>query len=307
MVGAALVSGCGDDLAPYSRLDRLRLLAMKAEPASPLPGETAALAALAFAPAGEAIAHRWSWCPVPAPADQGYACPLDHATAARVLGPYLDPGLAGALPSFELGAAATASLANPFSAAGLDALCAAGIATPDYAASVDCEGGFPLTVVLDLHTTAAALRAGFVLRLPTTAAPERNHNPAPAALLLGGTALTEPPLTLAVAPDQRLELSADFPAAEAELRSIPAYEGAPGQRLERLTASWFSDHGSIETDRTSFIDGETTLADLARNRFTAPAADAWPADGLVELAVVLRDDRGGAGWLVRRVALERTP
>ncbi len=67
----ALSHGCSDDFAPYSSLDRLRILAMQAEPPTPLPGETAALSALTFAPAGEVPAVHWTWCPVIAQASDG--------------------------------------------------------------------------------------------------------------------------------------------------------------------------------------------------------------------------------------------
>ena len=190
----ALASGCGDDFAPYSQLDRLRVLAIQAEPATPLPGETALLSALTFAPGGEPVAHHWSWCPAPAPAGKSYACPVDQATAAQVFAPYLDPALG--LPSLDLGSAASASFANPFSAAGLAALCATGVASAAYAQGFDCEGGFPVTVVLDASTSAATLRAGFVLRLPVGTPPETNRNPLPTAITLAGQALAEPPLSI---------------------------------------------------------------------------------------------------------------
>lgn len=301
----ALALGCGDDFAPYSQLDRLRVLAIKAEPATPLPGETALLSALTFAPGDEPVAHRWSWCPAPAPARDSYACPLDQVTAAQVLAPYLDP--AAGLPSFDLGGAATAAFTNPFSAAGLVALCATGVAGAAYAQGVDCEGGFPVTLVLDASTSVATLRSGFVLRLPVETPPETNGNPLPAAITLAGQVLADPPPTIRVAPGQTIDLGLDIPPAAAELRSIPAFEGDPGQRLERLTASWFADQGRVDTARTSFIDGETTLAETGRNQWTAPKATEWPASGTVWFAVVLRDDRGGAGWLSRRVLLEVGP
>jgi hypothetical protein len=300
-----LTPGCGDDFAPYSELDRLRVLAIQAEPASPLPGETALLSALTFVPGGEPAAYRWTWCPTTAPAGSSYTCPLDQATAAQLFAPYLDPALG--LPSLDLGSAATAAFTNPFSAPGLAALCATGVAGGAYAQSFECEGGFPVTVVLDVGTATATLRAGFVLRLPVGTPPEINHNPMPGTLALDGTVLGDPPQPVRVAPGQTVDLAADIPPSAAELRSIPAFEGDPGQRLERLTASWFADEGRIETDRTSYIDGETSLAETGQNRWTAPDTADWPADGAVQFAIVLRDDRGGVGWLLRRIVLEAGP
>jgi hypothetical protein len=302
-----LLAGCSNDFAPYSQLDRLRVLGIQAEPATPLPGETTVLSALVFAPAGEAVAYRWTWCPASAPAGSGYACPLDEAQAGQAFAATLDLAVGTALPSLELGSAATASFSNPFSLSALAGLCAAGLDSPIYAQSFDCEGGFPVTIVLDVSTTAAALRAGFVLRLPVGDAPELNHNPAPAGLQFAGAGAADPPSVIRIVPSQTIDLHLDIPGAAVETRSIPPSEGAPGQRPERLVASWFADSGEIDVARTSFIGGETSLEPIAHNRWTAPSAAAWPASGVVEFAVVLRDDRSGVGWLVRQVSLEPGP
>jgi hypothetical protein len=299
----ALSHGCSDDFAPYSSLDRLRILAMQAEPPTPLPGETSALSALTFAPAGEVPAVHWTWCPVATQASNSYACPLDEATAAQVFA----ASLAAPLPSLDLGDAATATLSNPFSAAGLAALCRAGLESVPLASAIDCEGGYPITVVLDASTATASLRAGFVLRLPAGDPPELNRNPIPVGLALAGVPLGDALTPLALDPEQTVELQVAVPADAAELRSIPASEGPPGQRLERLTTSWFATSGKIDKARTSFIDGVASLEQMSSNRYTAPAAEAWPADGVVEFVAVVRDDRGGQGWLARRVLLGGAP
>jgi hypothetical protein len=306
-LGLLALAACSDDFAPYSQLDRLRVLAIAAQPATPLPGETAGLAALTFAPGGESVTYHWTWCPAAAPADNGYVCPLAQAEAEQAFAAVLDATANGRLPALDLGTAATAAFTNPFSLSGLAGLCAVGLASPIYAQSFDCEGGFPVTIVLDVATASASLRAGFVLRLPVGDTPELNQDPYPAGLRLANVALLEPPAILPVSPGRTVDLHVDVPAEAVETRSIPPSEGPPGQRLERLTASWFADGGRIDKARTSFIDGETTLAEMASNHWTAPSPAEWPASGTLELAVVLRDDRGGVGWLVRQVILEQAP
>jgi hypothetical protein len=297
------LSGCADDFAPYSSLDRLRILGIQAEPATPLAGQTATLSALTFAPAGEAISLRWTWCPVAAKASDAYACPLDQATASQVLGTFLDTSVGTDLPSLDLGSGVMASLTNPFSTAGLAVLCGEGLQSPAFTGGFDCDGGYPVTVVLDASTAAGALRAGFVLRLPASAAAEINHNPAPTGLELGGLPLANAPTVVQLAPGATVDLHLDVPANTPELRAIPPSEGPAGQRLERLSTSWFASSGKIDKARTSFIDGVATLDQMASNRFTAPAAESWPAGGLVEFAAVVRDDRGGEAWLSRQVLL----
>ncbi|HEY5281510.1 MAG TPA: hypothetical protein VIM14_01855 [Polyangia bacterium] len=298
---------CSNDFAPYSELDRLRVLAIQAEPATPLPGEKAALSALTFAPAGQGVAYHWTWCPAAAPAGNDYVCPLSQAEADQAFAFALDPSVASEMPSLDLGSSETASFVNPFALSALAGLCATGLASLIYSQSFDCEGGFPVTIVLDVATASATLRAGFVLPLPFGDTPEVNHNPYPTGMELGGAPLVEPPVAITVAPGQTIDLHVDIPADALEIRSIPPSEGPPGQRLERLTASWFAVSGKIDKARTSFIDGETTLDQTASNSWTSPKAADWPASGLVEFAVVLRDDRGGVGWLVRQAVLEQGP
>ena len=301
------LGACSSDFAPYSDLDRLRILAVQSEPATPLPGETAVLSVLAFAPAGEVPAFHWSWCPVVARADQTYACPLDQPEAERIFAPFLDPAGSQVLPSLDLGSAPMAALNNPFSLATLAGLCADGINSPGYSQSIDCEGGYPSMVTVDVTTASSTLRAGFVVRFPSSSPPVLNRNPSPSGLFVAGVPLDDAAAKVVVAPSQTVDMQAVFPSDAAELRPIPAAEGPPGQRLERLTASWFADRGRIDTDRTVFIDGTVSLDQAARNRWTAPAAEDWPSDNVVRFMVVLRDDRGGVGWIVRQALVEKAP
>lgn len=301
------LAGCSNDFAPYSQLDRLRVLGIQGEPATPLPGETAVLSALTYAPAGETAAYHWSWCPAAAAVGSNYVCPLDRAQASQAFAAALDPSANATLPSLDLENATTAALTNPFAPSALASLCATGLDSPTYSQSFDCEGGFPVTIVLVVATASASLRAGFVLRLPVGDTPELNQNPSPAGLQVASVALTDPPATVKLSAGQTVDLHADIPLDAIEVRSIPPSEGPPGQRLERLTASWFADSGKIDKARTSFIDGETSLDQTSQNRWTTPKAADWPASGQVEFAVVLRDDRGGVGWLVRQVVLELGP
>jgi hypothetical protein len=314
MIGALAVSACALGLAacsskfaPYSELDRLRILAVQSDPATPMPGETAVLSALAFAPAGESPSYHWSWCPVTAQASQSYACPLDQVAANQVFSAIVDPSGGGVLPSLDLGTSPTASLSNPFPVAALSALCATGLESQGFAHALDCEGGYPIMVMVDVHTASSSLRAGFVIRLPSESPPTINQNPYPTGLSLAGIQLDDQSATIVVSPSQTIDLHAQIPADASELRAIPAAEGPPGQRLERLTASWFANRGRVDTDRTVFIDSVSPLDQTSRNRWTAPDAQSWPADNRVQFMLVLHDDRGGVGWLVRQVLLERGP
>jgi len=304
---ALVLTACSSDFAPYSELDRLRILAVQSDPATPMPGETAVLSALVFAPAGESPSYHWSWCPVTAQASQNYTCPLDQVAANQVFSTSVDPSSGGVVPSLDLGTIANASLANPFPVAALSVLCAAGLEAQGFSHALDCEGGYPIMVTVDVSTASSSLRAGFVVRLPSESPPTINQNPQLAGLSLAGIELDDQSATIVVSPSQTIDLRAQIPAGASELRAIPAAEGPPGHRLERLTASWFADRGRIDADRTVFIDGVSPLDQTSSNRWTAPDAQHWPADSRVQFMLALRDDRGGVGWLVRHVLLERAP
>jgi hypothetical protein len=286
--------GCSGDFAPYSNLATPRVLAMRSEPAMPGPGIPARFAALTYVPAGAPATYQWSYCPVAARAADRYACPLPWDAAAAVFGP--------TLPAYDLGTGATADFQHDLDPAALARLCATGIATPAYAGAVDCDLGFPLTVTLDQTTGGQTLRAAFQVYLPIDDQAVPNANPGLEDLLAGDLPVGA---ALAAAPEQAVVFTVK-PAADAvEARPIPAFEGAPGTRAERLTFSWFAEAGSWDKDRTAFLDGETPLADATRNTWTAPAADAWV--GPAWFHVVARDDRGGVSWISRQVTLGGQP
>jgi len=294
----ALGSGCSNDFSPYSKLDRLRILAVRAEPPTPMPGQDCELTALTFAPGGAPISYHWAFCPVTASAKEDYRCPLPEASAQQIL---------GGSPAYDLGTGDATRFTNGLSVDLLAGTCASGIDLPGFTQAVDCDPGFPVTVVLDAATETDALRAGFTMRLPASTPPELNANPIVTGLMLAGQPLPEDAAAITVKEGATLDWSTELSDDSIETRPIPASEGGNGQRRERLTFSWFADAGRIDQDRTVYIEGNTTIEQATRNRWTAPAAAEWPASGTAHLSVVVRDDRGGVGWLSRSISLGREP
>jgi hypothetical protein len=285
----AFLIGCSDGFDPYSKLSSLRVLGVRSQPAMPRSGESASLQALVYAPAGQEVAYHWSLCPVAAKVKDQYACPLSPEAAAGVFG--------AGLPAFDLGVAPEATLAHGLAPAALASLCAQGISTAGYSDSVDCDLGFPVTVVLDVSSGQESLRAAFSVYLATRDdGSNDNHNPSLLDLTAAGATMSD---VLSLAPDQEIPMAASLAADAVESRPAFPFESGTGPRTERLTFSWFADTGSWKKDRTSFIDGETTLADAATNPWTAP--DVLSATGT--FMVVVRDDRGGVGWLERKVSI----
>jgi hypothetical protein len=290
----ALLSNCSSDFAPYSELDRLRVLGIRAEPATPPLGGACQLDALTFAPDGDAIAYHWWFCPVVVQAKDDFRCPLGEATAQEIF---------GTSPVFDLGTAETANFTNTVAPELLASFCANGIDRAGFAQAITCNPGYPVSIVLDVATSGDALRAAFTVNLPSSPTPEINTNPTVLGLSVGGQSLTEQPIQLSLPESRSVELSAQLSPDSVELRPIPPAEGGDGLRPERLTLSWFADTGTIDQARTVYIDGETTMDQATHNRWTAPGPAAWPAQGLVQLSVVVRDDRGGVGWLSRQIQL----
>jgi hypothetical protein len=294
----ALCSACSNDFSPYSKLDRLRVLAVRAEPPTPLPGQDCELTALTFSPDNEPVSHRWSFCPLSALAKDDYRCPFPEAAAQQVF---------GISPAYDLGTGDEARFTNDFPIEALSGYCASGIDTTGFTQAVECNPGFPVTLVLEVATGTDALRAGFTVRLPASTPPELNSNPTLTSMLLAEQELSAGTTVVTTEADAVLDWTANLAADAIETRTIPTSEGGGGRRLERLTFSWFSDAGSLDQDRTVYIDGETTLEQATRNRWTAPSASQWPASGTVHLSVVARDDRGGVGWLTRAISLVQEP
>jgi len=121
---------CGDrDFNKPARLDKPRVLAIKADPPQPSFGVATTLSTLLYQPPLERVAdacpnptettYEWSWCPWPVSANDNYACPLPEENF-RVL--YASLGL-GQPPSYSLGTGATVTFTNPFPATVLYALC----------------------------------------------------------------------------------------------------------------------------------------------------------------------------------------
>jgi hypothetical protein len=293
-----LFISCSNDFPAYSRLDRLRVLGVSADPPNPSTGQLCRLDALTFAPPDRPISFHWSFCPVLAEAKTGYTCPLTEASSGDLF---------GASSPFDLGTAETTSFINPFAADTLGNLCANGVDGDGYAAAVNCDQGYPVSILLDVATADDSLRAAFTVFLPASPEVEKNANPALLGLVLAGQALPDAPLVLSLPEGKAVDLSAQLSNEAIELRSIPPAEGAPGRRPERLTLSWFADAGSMDQDRTVFIDGETSIEAATRNRWTPPKQNEAPPGGLIHFATVVRDDRGGVGWLTRQLRLEVTP
>ena len=330
LIAAAL--GCAPELLDdTSRVRSPRVIAVRAEPAEPAPGEAVTLRALVVAPDGTVGEPplRWSFC-----------------TARRALatpGPVHPACLAEADPALQsVGSGATASGTLP-----TDACRLFGPEPPDdrqggggRPVDPDVTGGFYLPVQMVLSGAAPAVfqarigcRPGGLSQTESaelTRRARRNENPSIASLVatMEGRAITvDEGAAVEVAPGAAVRLAvtwATCPASarcgdgvcgEEETRATCADDcttprgcgGAEGYARfdlatrtvvtarEVLRASWFATEGAFGAPRTGSDGGARSV-----NEWTAPATA-----GTVRGWVVLRDDRGGADWRAFSVRVGR--
>lgn len=295
---------CGDSFTPYNEVRELRVLAMRASPASPAPGETTTLDALVVSPSGEALTYAWSWCPLVGTASEGYPCLVDEA-ALRAELDQASAGIGATLPTFDLGIDATATLPHTVSPLIWQQVCGSLQSWGLAAAELDCLTAFPVTVLLKVQTATAELRAKKTVRLRYDVDGAGNNNPTVTGLALQrpqGSVTLDDLGTATAAADTAHDLRLDVPETAAE--SVTEADGSVSR--ERLLFTWFLDTGTMDAERTTFIDGQVSLEEAAQNIWTTPRA-AEIAVNPATFWVVVHDSRGGVAWTSARVTIEVAP
>lgn len=163
------VLGQACDPQPEERpfyIDRLRVLAIRAEPMTITQGEPATISALVRQPGAPSYQYSWSWCPYRPKASQRYACPVTYAryqelikAAAARFDVEVDESWLAQIPPFELEGVATPSFGHALAPDQVQGLCflttlaALEIDTSlqDYFHTMPCEIGFEVTVRLALR------------------------------------------------------------------------------------------------------------------------------------------------------------
>lgn len=292
-------AACGDSADPYNRLTDLRVLAIRADPPTVPLGQAATLDALVFHPEAESAAYRWSWCPARRSFEQGYECAVSAAQFQQMTG-------AAAAPTFELGSEPTATFALSDDAATLQRLCASPVAgsTTALGGLIDCSDGLPISIGLRLTAGDQEVRAYKTIYLALDNTGHANQNPT-----IDGVALapedSAPNAAQALAagdPEQTVTLSEAYAlTAAVPVSAAEGYLGPDGNpQRESLVLTWFVQAGSTEATRTTFIDGIVDLPSLEANTWALPEPEEYQRTR-AELHLVLRDSRGGIGWLSRSV------
>jgi len=277
-------AGCGLDFDPASFVDKLRLLAVKAEPPDVAFGQMTTLSATATNPGGSAPTISWDACLLPPPPATGQAVNQDCVTL-----PEGDPMLV----SFGQGESVPATMPM---------LDVSMIGLPDQ------TNGFYLPVRVKLDADGKSLVAFYRLRIflgPLTPNPP-NQNPTLSGIF------TVPSADAGVADETALddanplvvhdgdELPLRAHVADGSDEMYVVFDGDPRTTpprtvTESIRISWFTTAGEFSDDVTGIAKPDTTLK-LDKHQ---------PASGsTIDLWVVARDERGGSDVLHRTLLFQ---
>ena len=289
--------GCDEDLDPQFLIKNLRILAISADPADLVLGETMALDALVATPGDTEVEYHWEWCPFTAGADELFACMSEEA----------DPELAAL---FDLGNAPTATLDSNDVVLLLAGICEVlGEGLDDlgeYADLLesfqlpDCELGMDITVRLTVSTgdiERVAIKRVFIwLSEPEDL--QRNRNPVIDGIVVNDQDFPEDYFVWAE-PATALDWYVDVPADALEpflLRSDPNAE----QRRESITYTFFTTAGGWKAE-SGFADDEyVNREDAGEARLVLPEESRTTP---INTYFVVRDERGGITWATRQVRM----
>lgn len=278
VLAALFAAGCNDnDFELQSELKRVRVLAIKAEPAElvfvgqDVPPEPVTFSALSYSPTGAPVSVAYALCLPGNPYDAAFECPGKDGLS---------------LPEGRL------DLADPRVQEVLAALASALGGGAADAGSADVEAalrvGIPLVVGYEARDgtqgETGVERGTRRITLRQTAQP--NQNPVIADVQVDGSVPTGP-LPLATELDLRPVL------AEGSLERYAKADG--GEVTEQPFYSWYATgNGELQQLRsqepTDGRPGEPTV------EYLTPASPQR-----ITVYVVARDERGGMGWLVREL------
>ena len=291
---------CLDEEEPPSIVRDLRILAISAEPADLVMGETMAFEALVTNPADSEVSYAWEWCPFTEGADAFYDCPVDEE----------NPEIA---ELFDLGTEPTAALDSLTASLVVAGICEAleeGLddlgeyeALLDYIDLPDCELGMDVTIRLTVSADSVeriAIKRVFIW-MSDPEELQRNRNPVIESIEVDETALAADAIFEAQA-TQELEWYVDVPADSLEsylLRSEPT----GNERRETITYDFYTTRGTWEEDKEwgSFADDDYIMREEAGKAVLR--LDHTPGGEVFNTHFVVRDDRGGIAWTTRQVTI----
>ncbi len=272
-----------DPMAQAWQIDRLRVLAVAAEPAEPRPGDTVTMTSLTVSPAVPVALSTWFVCVISEDADAG--CTIDPTLTenlstvdfasltpeeqAALYQELVDAGMVGVEPFFPpVWTVPTDTLDGLAEADRLEGL----IATVSVTAIPDQE-------VVEEGDVELAYK-----RIPVSEATTPNHNPAVAGLRVDGIDI-EAGARVAMDRGQTYAIELVFGDDAVETYAYTNADGVEESRTEEPYLNWYLQEGTF--------DQENTLYPYLSVQYTTPTDPQLPEQSLW---VVARDRRGGMAW-----------
>lgn len=260
------------DLAPAWKVDKLRILAIQAQPPEIKPGEQASFAALLIDP--EASIETTIWAQCSASEASSFGCPFDPTAldgaddpetlaAAGIIG--IEPFLP---PVYE------APLDILAGRQGRDLL--EGVNVTVNALALPAESAE--TEEFDFNAVESAFK-----RFVVSEAETPNRNPSITALEVDGEP-TDPESPILVEPGQEIEVSPILAEDAIETYAYLNFDGEREERVEEPFALWYTSDGNMVED--------TTLHPFLPATWIAPSEPGLSGT----IWVVLKDRRGGVTW-----------
>ena len=300
--------GCSEEFEPFNGVDKLRVLSLQAEPPALAEGGISVITPLVYTADDAPLTYKWSWCPIAASSSEGGGCVVDEETVKDIIASFAEDQLgddAAALLesfpfSFDLGDGPTTQFIYAIPAELLSNLCTQLISQeiPSFIGVPQCDTFFNVVIRLEVTQGETTLQAVKKIPLYIDRGRATNNNP-----YIDGVGVTADSGKTATAPLIRgkwYDLTADI--SEAVIDSYTPFpteeEPNPVAEKELLFMTWYVTGGETDAMRTSYIDGEVPFKALKRNRWKIPSEHDFPGD-IISLFLVLQDEQGGAGWLVR--------
>lgn len=260
---------------PQSLVERLRVLAVRADPPETDPFGTVELTALVADPQGQGRALQFSWA----------VCLLEFGTEASDIecpGPDSYP-LPGEGPRTTL---SLPDLLAWLVEKGIDLEQMDELPEDMRPAEIPLYVGFEVTAGgLRPETTRAVKRV--TVRIESQEEP--NQNPVLEGLLVNGVAVTDDPMQIGSHPKVTLT-----PVADENTRQTYLRQGEQEERLEDFLFAWYSTAGEFKSRRT-ILEVDNRGNRLDENEWDLPGQA-----GPVTLWLVVRDGRYGTDWLELR-------
>lgn len=277
-----VLAGCtSSDMAESWQLDRLRILAVRAEPAEPRPGETVAFSSLLYLPEGAALdGVIWFAC-LPESADD-FGCMLSAGAFEDFA--EVDPA--------DLSPEELAELMQAAIEAGLIGF--EPFLPPSWTAPADALDGLDereqiegVSAVVNVTAIPSGAEDEGDLelaykRVPVSLAVTPNENPDIAGLLVDGEP-AGPDTPFAASRGKEYDIEPVLGTGAVETYTYVSSDGETEERTEEPYFTWYAEGGAFYQPFSLYPHSKAV--------WTAPES-AW--EGLV--VVVMRDRRGGMAW-----------